>query len=107
MGRPSHRERNSALQYRGEPCPASPCRFDEDVSGGIDVQELSGALTYLGVDTTSVQAKALLQAYDDYPDGQIDVKEFATLVRDVRLLLAFDKDSDGVLSEKELLPALP
>ena len=36
----------------------------------------------------------------------IDVKEFSAIVRDVRLLLKFDANSDGVLDEAELLEAL-
>ena len=44
--------------------------------------------------------------------GSIDVKEFATIVRDIKLLVEFDENEDGVLDAKELLryddvPAAP
>ena len=43
--------------------------FDGDRSGNIDVNELRGALTEMGLDANSMQAMALLKAYDSYPDG--------------------------------------
>ena len=81
-------------------------KFDHDASGGISVAELRGALEYLGVEKGGEQAGALLKQYDKYPDQVLDVKEFATLVRDVRLMLAFDENGDGVLDASELQQAL-
>lgn len=68
--------------------------------------QLKDALAHLGVPLTSKQAEAILLQYDRYPDLTIDVKEFAAIVKDVKLLLAFDTNSDGVLDAEELLPCL-
>ena len=81
-------------------------RFDGNGSGGIDVGELRGALQYLGVSCSPAQADVLLKQYDNYPDDTLDIKEFATIVRDVKLLLEFDSDGDGQLNMDELQPAL-
>ena len=81
-------------------------RFDTDKGGGIDVKELKAALEFLGVPVSSTQATKILQQYDNYPDNSIDVKEFATIVRDIKLLVEFDENKDGVLDAKELLSAL-
>jgi len=81
-------------------------RFDGNGSGGIDVGELRSALQYLGVSCSPAQADVLLKQYDNYPDDTLDIKEFATIVRDVKLLLEFDSDGDGQLNLDELQPAL-
>ena len=88
------------------PLAAAFDKFDGDGSGGICVSELRSALDYLGVENGGAQADALLKQYDKYPDQVLDVKEFANLVRDVRLMLAFDDDGDGLLNAAELQPAL-
>ena len=81
-------------------------KFDIDKSGGIDVQELASALAYLDMDANSEQARAILAAYDSYPDQVIDIKEFTALVRDILLLKRYDKDKDGLLDVTELHEAL-
>ena len=48
----------------------------------------------------------LIYTLDRYPDTVLDVKEFANLVRDVKLMIAFDENGDGMLDASELLPAL-
>lgn len=58
--------------------------FDADRSGYLDYRELRHALQYLGVDVGSDRAAAaVLYAYDDHPDGKLDLIEFGRLVQDV------------------------
>ena len=52
-------------------------------SGFLDYRELRPALKLYGMDVTTPQAKAILAAYDDTPDGKLDLKEFGELVKDI------------------------
>ena len=38
----------------------------------------------------------MLRRYDADDSGRIDLAEFAALVRELQLLVSFDKDGDGV-----------
>ena len=58
--------------------------FDRNRSGFLDYRELRNALTYMGLDLSTAATVDLLRAYDDYPDGKLDVHEFETLVRDLK-----------------------
>ena len=58
--------------------------FDRNRSGYLDYRELRNALTYMGLDVSTAATVDLLRAYDDYPDGKLDVHEFETLVRDLK-----------------------
>ena len=88
------------------PLAAAFDRFDRDKSGGISLQELRPALEYLGVQESEAAAACILKQYDRYPDAMLDVKEFASLVRDVKLMIAFDENGDGCLDADELFAAL-
>ena len=88
------------------PLAAAFDRFDRDKSGGISLQELRPALEYLGVQESEAAAACILKQYDRYPDAMLDVKEFASLVRDVKLMIAFDENGDGCLDADELIAAL-
>jgi len=88
------------------PLVATFDKFDSDKSAGLSVDELAKALTQLGIPASSGQAATILKQYDQYPDLCIDIKEFASIVKDIQLLLAFDKNDDGVLDADELLPCL-
>lgn len=79
-------------------------KLDKNASGGIDSVELKRGLASLGMDSHSAHAEAILARYTAHQT--IDVKTFATLVRDVHLLLTFDADGSGTLDAKELRPAL-
>ena len=57
--------------------------FDADRSGALDHRELRNALAFYGVDASTREAASVLAAYDDEPDGRMDVHEFAELVRDL------------------------
>ena len=57
--------------------------YDKNQSGFLDYRELRNALRHYGVDVTTREAKEVLAAYDDNPDGKLDRKEFAELVRDI------------------------
>lgn len=88
------------------PLAATFDKFDVDASGGINANELRAALEYLGVHTSEAHAQDMLAAYDRYPDRSLDVKEFANVVRDVKLMIAYDKTGTGMLDCDELHPAL-
>mmetsp|Transcript_20812 Transcript_20812/g.53106 ORF Transcript_20812/g.53106 Transcript_20812/m.53106 type:complete len:565 (-) Transcript_20812:409-2103(-) len=79
-------------------------QLDRNASGSIDVAELRRGLHLLGMDSHSAQANAIIDRYTH--DQSIDVKVFATLVRDIHTLLSFDKDGSGTLDAAELKPAL-
>lgn len=81
-------------------------KFDVDRSGGLSVDELKEALEHLGISTTREFAAQVLHQYDQYPDQVIDIKEFSTCVREIKLMLAFDSNGDGVIDADELLPLL-
>ena len=59
-------------------------RYDRNRSGFLDYRELRNALTYMGLDVSTAATVDLLRAYDDYPDGKLDVHEFETLVLDLK-----------------------
>ena len=56
---------------------------DANRSGFIDYVELRGALRRYGIDASEGEAASIVRAYDDRPDGKLDVVEFARLVRDI------------------------
>ena len=62
--------------------------FDKNDSGFLDYNELRGALSQMGVDTTASGAAQLLAAYDERPDGKLDVSEFRKLVSDLGVKFA-------------------
>ena len=70
--------------------PPVPARvavtFDEcdaNRSGYLDYTELRGALLRYGIDVSEPQAASIVRAYDDSPDGKLDLAEFARVVRDI------------------------
>ena len=50
--------------------------FDRNRSGYLDYRELRNALAHMGLDVSTAATVELLHAYDDYPDGKLDVHEF-------------------------------
>lgn len=56
--------------------------FDSDRSGALDYKELRNALRLYGIDVSAAAAASVLSAYDDHPDGSLELTEFARLVRD-------------------------
>ena len=57
--------------------------FDKNRSGYLDYRELRNALRRMGFDVSTRTAIDVLRAYDDHPDGKLDVHEFDNLVRDL------------------------
>ena len=57
--------------------------FDRDHSGFLDARELTKALRHYGLDADTDEARKFLSAYDDTPDGKLDVSEFNHLIRDI------------------------
>ena len=57
-------------------------RFDRNRQF-LDYRELRSALTHMGLDLSTSTAVELVRAYDDYPDGKLDIFEFSNLVRDL------------------------
>ena len=78
--------------------------LDRNESGSIDVTELRRGLHTLGMDSHSAQASAIIDRYTR--DQTIDIKVFTTLVKDIHLLLTFDRDGSGTLDVDELKEAL-
>jgi hypothetical protein len=64
--------------------------LDLNGSGNIDVAELRRGLHLLGMDSHSAQADLIIDRYSR--TEKIEIKTFATLVRDIHLLLTFDQD---------------
>ena len=107
-------------------------KFDTNRSGFLDYGELRNALRHYGLEANTQQASELVRRYDDHPDGKLELKEFAELVRDVeqgvlranpaqrspydpkarvpaRVAAAFDDfdaNRSGYLDYRELRPAL-
>jgi len=79
-------------------------QLDLNSSGAIDVAELRRGLHLLGMDSHSAQANAIIERYTH--DMTVDIKVFATLVKDIHTLLTFDVDGSGTLDAEELKPAL-
>ena len=59
--------------------------FDRNHSGFLDFRELKNALRHYGFDVTTREAARVLAAYDDHPNGKLDLDEFARLVKDLNL----------------------
>jgi len=57
--------------------------FDADKNGYFCYKELRKALEFLGEDVTRPAAVQLIKAYDDTPDGKMQLLEFAALVKDL------------------------
>ena len=56
---------------------------DQNGSGYLDYTELRNALAYMGYDVDTETTCELLRAYDDYPDGKLEIAEFSQLVNDL------------------------
>jgi len=54
--------------------------YDRDLSGAMDVVELRDALSHLGMDVSTEDARRVLQRFDGDRSGQLDLAEFRTLV---------------------------
>ena len=78
-----------ASEFNGAAAPVSASvraafdHFDKNRSGYLDYRELRRALHHMGLNVSTSASIDLLRAYDDYPDGKLDVHEFAELVRDL------------------------
>ena len=57
--------------------------YDRDNSGFLDARELRPCLKHYGVDVEREESRRYLAAYDDTPDGRLDLQEFAALVKDL------------------------
>ena len=57
---------------------------DKDRSGGIDVNELHGALQTLGLGADMNQTRAVMGRYDADGDGTLDMHEYRRLVVEIR-----------------------
>ena len=57
--------------------------FGQEPIGFLDYRELKNALIHMRYDVSTRDAIELLRAYDDNPDGKLDVGEFSRLVADL------------------------
>ena len=53
------------------------------VAGHLDYSELRNALRDYGLNLSEHESKRVMKAYDDRPDGRLDILEFARLVDDL------------------------
>ena len=58
-------------------------QVDENQSGFIDFGEIRRALQLYGFDASDDECAKILRAYDDDPNGKLDVNEFAKLIADL------------------------
>ena len=58
--------------------------FDRNHSGHLDYRELKNAMRHYGFDVTARESARVLSAYDDHPNGKLDIAEFARLVKDLQ-----------------------
>lgn len=58
-------------------------QVDENQSGFIDFGEIRRALQLYGFDASDDECAKILRAYDDNPDGKLDINEFANLIADL------------------------
>ena len=55
-------------------------KMDKDNSGGIDVEELTNGLSFLGLEMSDVQIRIFHEACDENGDGNISLDEFTSAV---------------------------
>ena len=76
--------------------------FDANSSGFLDYRELRHALTYMGINVPNDQAaQSVIYAYDDHPDGKLDLIEFAKLCEDVELRGGVAADTSATFGRLE------
>ena len=59
--------------------------YDENANGFLDCKELRNALSRLGIDHSIEEATKILAAYDDDPNGRLDMEEWTRLVKDLEV----------------------
>ena len=75
--------RNSSRSLNTDTVGASFAHYDTNNSGFLDYQELRNALSHMGIDTSASGAAQILAAYDERPDGKMDIGEFRKLAHDM------------------------
>ena len=87
--------------------------FDKDCDGNIDIKELATVMRTLGYDPNQEELDDIIKTFDVDKSGTIDKEEFISLLttklkeqKDDKDLLEifnmFDKDRDGLISEKDV-----
>ena len=93
--------------------------FDRNGDGKMSLQELSGALSLLGIQPTEDELKVMFNQADTDGNGYIDRGEFMTLMlgsmrleppneeeEQAEAFRAFDRDGSGKISRDELRMAM-
>ena len=85
--------------------------FDNNKSGKIDKKELGNVMRQLGKNPSETDLETLVKEVDADGDGEIDFKEFLTMMAEsensetdeIKTAFAiFDKDGNGYISSAEL-----
>jgi hypothetical protein len=80
---PTEREYWSSPSYVPEDIAAAFVYFDHNKDGFLDSHELHEAVQSFGLSTSAAGAAHLLHRYESYPDGRLDMHDFAELIYDI------------------------
>ena len=81
-------EEEEELVFRERAEAAPKLDLEQCIFSGTRHKDFGGALSHMGGDTTDSGAAQLLAAYDERPDGKLDVSEFRKLVSDLGVKFA-------------------
>merc|ERR1712023_602788 len=83
---------------KGKSAADAFAHFDANRSGYLDYRELRSALKHYGIDVNLRGAAEVVAAYDDYPDGKLELVEFEALVSDIERGLTSSGGKSSALS---------
>ena len=92
---------------RGSPVSDAFYKADVDSSGSIDVQEVMGAFSRVGIDVSEEQARSVISLIDKDEDGELSLEEAKSAATKLRenakaMFKRADKDGSAMLEEEEI-----